>query len=148
MQFAIKEQIDRSADEVFAALSNFSAAADMISGITKTEMLTEGPVGMGTRFRETRVMFGREATEEMEVTAFEVPHRYVLGGENHGCRYASEFLLTPKGGGTEVSMSFEATPLTLVAKIMSVLMRPMMKSMAKHCMQDLKDVKTFVEGGA
>ncbi len=147
MKLLISEFVDRPAEDVFAALSNFPEAAEMIGGITKVEMLSEGPVGVGTRFRETRVMFGREATEEMEVTAFEAPHRYVLGCENHGCRYASEFLLTPEGGGTKVTMSFEATPLTLMAKIMSVLTRPMMKSMAKHCMQDLKDVKTYVEKG-
>ena len=47
--------------------------------------------------------------------------------------------------GTEVEMTFEATPLTLPAKMMSVLMRPMIKSVAKHCMQDLEDLKASIE---
>ncbi len=148
MKLVLTEMIEKPEDTVFAGLSNFSRAADMVSGITKIEMLTDGPVGVGTRFRETRIMFGKEATEEMEVTAFEAPRRYVLGCESHGSRYASEFLLTPKGQGTEVQMSFEATPLTFFAKIMSVLMRPMIKTMAKHCTQDLKDMKAYLEGGA
>ena len=109
------------------------------------EMLTDGPVGLGTRFRETRVMFKREATEEMEVTAFDAPHSYSLGCENHGCRYRTEFRFAPNGSGTDLEMTFGAEPLTKTAKVMSFLMKPMMKTMMKHCSKDLEDLKAAVE---
>jgi len=144
-QLSVKKYIEAPVAEVFARAADFAGAAERISGITKMEMLTEGPVGIGTRFRETRIMFGKEATEEMEITVFEPEKRYGLAAESHGTRYYSEFLFAASGSGTDVEMTFQATPLTFFAKIMSVLMRPMMKMMAKLCLQDLSDLKASIE---
>ncbi|MDH3284327.1 MAG: SRPBCC family protein [Acidobacteriota bacterium] len=145
---SVRRHIAAPVDEVFARASDFARAPDVIEGIAKVEMLTGGPVGQGTRFRETRIMFGREAIEEMEVTAFDPPRRYALGCENHGCRYHSELRFTPSGSGTDVEMSFDATPLTTIAKIMSLVMRPMMRSLAKTCLKDLDDLKSALESSA
>ncbi len=91
-------------------------------------------------------MFGREASEDLEVIEFEAPRRYCVDAESHGCRYHSEFLFTEKDGGTQIDMSFEATPLTTSAKLMSVLMKPMMKTVASACARDLDDLKAALEG--
>lgn len=133
---------------VFEQLSDFQGAPGRVRGIKKIEMLTNGPVGVGTRFRETRVMFGKEATETMEVASFDPPNGYTLGCESCGCRYRSEFRLTPRGGGTDVEMTFEAVPLTFLAKIMGVLMRPMLSMCKKQIFQDLQDIKDSIERGA
>jgi len=50
-----------------AHIDNFRKA---VPGITSVEFLSETRSGVGTRFRETRVMNGREATVELEVTEF------------------------------------------------------------------------------
>jgi hypothetical protein len=91
-------------------------------------------------------MFGKEASEEMTVAEFEPPRRYVLLAESHGSRYRSELRFEPQGSGTEVVMTFRGEPLTFVAKVMYVLMKPMIKSMAKLCAKDLADLKRSIEG--
>lgn len=144
----INRHIAAPIDEVFARNTDFANAAEVVNGISKIEMLSEGPTGTGTRFRETRVMFGREATEVMEVMAFDPPRSYALGAESHGSRYLSTFTFTETEGGTDVHLLFEATPLTLPAKIMSVLMKPMMKTVMKECSKDLDDIKAAIEGSA
>ncbi len=141
----VSVQCDALPDRVFQVASDFHNAAERISAITKCEVLTEGPIGVGTRFRETRVMFKRECTEEMEITAYDPPHSYVLGAESCGCRYRTELRFTPKNGGTEVTFDFQAQPLTLFAKIMSILMRPMLKKALEQCHKDLLDLKATVE---
>jgi hypothetical protein len=93
-------------------------------------------------------MFKREATEEMEVTAFDPPRSYTLGCESCGCRYSTVMRFTPRGAGTDVAMTFEATPLTTFAKVMSPLMKPMVKSCLKQVAKDLDDLKASVEGPA
>jgi hypothetical protein len=134
-------------EKVFAVASDFRNAAGRLRGITKMELLTDGPVGVGTRFRETRVMFGREATETMTVTAFDPPRGYALGAESCGCRYHIEFRFTPKDGGTDLEMRFEGRPLTLVAKVLGFLMGPMIsKNCAKESEKDLDDLKAAAEG--
>lgn len=141
-----RERIAAPPERVFAAASNFADAAQAIQGIQRVEMLTPGPVAVGTRFRETRKMYGKEASEEMTVAEFEPPRRYVLLAESHGCRYRSELRFEPQGAGTEVVMTFRGEPLTAFAKVMSVLMKPMLKSVGKLCAQDLADLKRSIEG--
>lgn len=132
--------------KVFEAATDFAGAPGRIRAIRAVKVLTDGPVRVGTRFEETREMFGREATEIMEVTALDAPRSYVLGAESHGCRYRSELRFEPRGSGTEVTMSFTAQPLTLVAKVMSVLMAPLTKRMVRECARDLDDLAAHCEG--
>ena len=44
-------------------------------------------------------------------------------------------------------MHFEGTPVTFMAKIMSFMMKPMMKKMVSICAKDLSDLKKAVEKG-
>lgn len=121
---------------------------ETIGAITKIENLTGGAMGVGTRFRETRVMFGREVTEEMEVVAFEPPRRYALSAESHGNQYRTEALFEAEGDGTRQSFVFEARARTAMAKVLSVVMAPMMKKMLLKCIaEDQADLKRACEGG-
>jgi carbon monoxide dehydrogenase subunit G len=143
--FSVDRHVDAPPDVVFARASDFRRATETVAAIVKMDILTSGPVGVGTRFRETRVLFGREATEEMTVTTFEPPRRYTLSAESHGSRYHTELSFVPDGQGTRMTMTFQGTPVTLMARVMSVLMRPMMKSAAKMCAKDLDDIKAAIE---
>ncbi|MBK8178639.1 MAG: SRPBCC family protein [Planctomycetes bacterium] len=129
----------------FALASDLRGAPSRIPAIVRLEVLTDGPIGVGTRFRETRRMFGREATEEMEVTSFDPPRSYAVGCESCGARYRSEFRFTPQDGGTEIRMEFAAEPLTAMAKVMGFLMRPMMKKMVQTCAKDLDHLADALE---
>ena len=115
--------------------------------IERVEVLTPGPMGVGTRFRETRRMMGREATEEMTVTAFDPPRGYTLGAQSHGCRYRTELRFEPSGSGTRMVFDFQAEPLTFGAKAMMLLMKPMMKKAAQMCAKDLEAIAAHVERG-
>ena len=141
----IKKHIEAPPEKVFEQATDIPKWPEQMEGIVRVEMLTDGPIGMGTKFRETRVMFKREATEEMEVTGFNPPHSYAVGAESHGCRYHTEFTFKPNGGGTDVEMVFEATPLTVLAKTMSAMMKPMLGKMAEICGKDLDDLKASIE---
>jgi hypothetical protein len=44
-----------------------------------------------------------------------------------------------------MTMTFTGTPVTFMARVMSVLMRPMMKSVVKMCAKDLDDIKDAIE---
>jgi carbon monoxide dehydrogenase subunit G len=134
-------------ERVFAVISDFARAAERIRGIDRVEMLTPGPVGIGTRFRETRTMFGRPASEEMTVASFDPPRGYQLLAESHGSRYETEFDLSPVEGGTQLRMRFRALPQTLLAKILARLLRGMTKKIAALCAADLDDVKAAIEAG-
>jgi carbon monoxide dehydrogenase subunit G len=131
--------------KVFAAASDVARWAEIVPAIARTELLTSGPVGKGTRFRETRTLFGREATEEMEFVEFDAPRTYTIGADSHGCRYRTRFDFHEASGGTRLVMSFQAEPLTFMAKVLAFVMKLLMKKMAEMCAKDLDAIKAHCE---
>ena len=135
--------------EVFTCFSDLRNAAQRVKAIRKLEVLTEDPIGKGTVFRETRVMFGREHTETMSITRFDPDRSYEVGCESHGCRYRSVFTFVDADDrATDVTMLFEGTPLTFVAKVMGFLMKPLTKRILAECAKDLDDLKVACEAGS
>lgn len=142
-------QIDAPPARVFEVVTDLPGAPDRIQGIKSLEVLTEGEFGVGTRFRETRVMFGKEATEEMEIIDMVPGERYTTEAESCGCRYESVISVVPAGEGSRLTMSFDATPLTFVGRVMSVVMWPLFKgTMRKAIRADLADIKRAAEAPA
>ncbi len=139
-QMTIERVIDAPPADVFSRASDFEHGADVIGAIRHVEMLTGGATQVGTRFRETRVVFNREATEELEVTEFDPPRSYVLAARSCGCRFRIQMRFSPAGQGTKVQMQFESVPLTMSARVMSWFMWPLMKKMARECARDLDDL--------
>lgn len=143
--FSTSKHIEASPEEVFSLATDFGRAAEVIRAIEKVEMLTGGPVGMGTRFRETRTVLGHSTTQELEVTAFEPFRLYALSCESHGARYRTEIRLAQNLDGTDVELRFEAQPLTFMAKAMAEMLRPMLDSVARVLEDDLEDLRTALE---
>jgi hypothetical protein len=136
------------AERLFALASDFAGAPGRVSGILRVEMVTPGAVGKGTRFRETRKMFGKEATEEMEVVAFEPGRSYTLRAISCGAEFESELRCLPDGAGSRVEIEMRSRPLTFFAKLMSPLGGLFAGSMVKCVEQDLADIARAAEGGA
>src|SRR5262245_47411041 len=137
----VTKRIEAPVETVFALASDLEGAPGRIKGIKKIEMLTPGKVGVGTRFKETRVMFGKEATETMEFSAFEPDRRYELVADSCGCLYRSEFRFEPDGTGTLVTATFAAEARTFFAKLFKPLAWLMRGMMTKCLNQDLDDLK-------
>lgn len=147
--FESRVRVEAPVDRVFEVFSNVREAPKHIKGITALEVLTDGPIGKGTRFRESRVMFGKTATETLEFTEFQRSHAYTVGCTSCGVDYATRFAFTPTGSAaTDVTMTTTAHPVTLAAKIMSPLMGLMMKGAMKKALDaDLHAMKAAAERG-
>lgn len=129
----------------FAVFADFRAADQRVEGIKKLEVLTDGPIGKGTRFRETRIMFNREATEEMEITDFQPGRSYTVTCNSCGVAWNSTFKFEPDGQGTRVRLEMNCKPLTLFAKLMSPLGSLMAGSLRKCIEKDMTDLRTYIE---
>ena len=143
--FTTTKHIEASPEEVFTLATDFGRAAEVIRAIEKVEMLTDGPIGVGTRFLETRTVLGHETTQEMEVTAYDSPSLYAMGCESHGTRYLTEVRLAPNHTGTSVELRFEAQPLSFMAKAMAEMLKPMLDSVVGVLEKDLEDLREALE---
>lgn len=146
--YRFTSHVEAPPERVFAQYTDFEHAAENISAIRDLTVLTDGPIGKGTRFRETRFVMKREATEEMEITAFDPNRGYSVGCDSCGCRWGSDFTFTPENGGTRVDLVMHSKALTLGAKLMSP-MGVLFAGMIKKCVQqDLDELKAHCEGAA
>jgi len=145
VEFTVRKHIRARLEAVFAVAIDMPRWAERIRAIEEVELLTDGPMARGTRFRETRVLMNQKTTEELEVTAFDPPNAYAVGCENHGCRFHTEVRFTANGSGTDVDLRFEATPLSPMAKVMAGMMEPMITTAAQALEDDLDDLKRHIE---
>lgn len=141
----LTQHVNAPPELVFDLATNLPQAAQYITAIDSIELLTDGPVGVGTRWRETRTMFGRQATEEIVVTAFNRPHGYTAGGKSCGADFAFTFEFTPEGGGTLLTQRVEWAPKSLLAKLTWPMGKMMLGTMRKAMQQDLCDLKRRAE---
>ena len=145
MKIEIAVDIAAPPAAVYATITDLARWPDFVRGIERMEILTSGPVGVGTTFRETRTMFGRSATEEMTVAQLKPPHRFDLTAENHSTRYLVVHDIAPAPDGARLRLVFEGTPLTLAAKLGSVIGLLFKGAVMKQLQSDLADVKAEAE---
>lgn len=144
----IKGEIDVNApvEKVFTVFSDLNKATGNISSIKNIEVIKGSPMmEIGTRWRETRVMFGQEATEEMEVSKFEKNKMYEVVAESSGAKYRTVFSFTSNGDKTHVEMLFEGIPVSFAAKLMSPLGYLFKGATQRALQQDLIDLKAAAE---
>ena len=139
--------INKPIEKVFAAFSDLDIAEKHISGIKKLELLSGSKkMKKNTKWRETRVMFGKEATEEMWVTAIKKDSYYVVEAESRGTHYISTYTFESKGKNkTEVTVEFEGKPLSFSAKLMSIVGFLFAGSLKKMLHKDMEELKAAIE---
>ncbi|HSK91713.1 MAG TPA: SRPBCC family protein [Euzebyales bacterium] len=70
IEFTNTIEIHRPVAEVFAFVSDLGHTPEWNWAISETRKTTEGPVGVGTTYRQTRTV-PQHATEELEITALQ-----------------------------------------------------------------------------
>ena len=146
MEVQAEKRVRASVEDVFEVFSDVTKIEERIPGILNVEVLSDGPVGPDFRWRETRKMMGKEATEEMWFDEFDPPRRYTVKAHSHGTRYLSTYTFDQAGTETVVGMTFSGTPETMVAKIMGALLGWMGKGAVKKMLQaDLDALADYVE---
>lgn len=141
-QTGVSRVIDAPVEHVFDTVAHIENFSKAVPHITDVEFLSEQRRGVGTRFRETRVLRGRQASTELEVTEYVENERIRLVADEGGSIWDSTFTVTPDGEGTKLSLVMEARPHTLVARILNPLTKGIIR---KSIEGDMDAVKAFCE---
>ena len=133
---------------VWGVVSDVRNAASTVPAIRSIEILDGPAEGLGMRWRETRIMFGREATEVMEIAEWKPPHSYVATAESHGARYRSRVGVTSLAAGSRsrLTFTFESEGATATARIVGALLAPLVRRAVRRALlADLAAIKAHCE---
>ena len=139
--------IEAPFERVWEVATDIAGSGQTLSGVERVEMLSEGDFGVGTRWRETRTMLGRQATEVMWVTDVDTGRSYTVEAQSHGARYLSTLTFTTTSPErTEVAHRFEAQPLSMATKVLTKLTGPLAaRPVTKALQKDLDDLAAAAE---
>ncbi len=138
----VKRRVNAPVALVFRTVSDISNFSKALPHIVKVEFLSDVKSGLGTRFRETRLMQGKEAATELEVTEFVENDRVRMVADSHGTVWDSLFTVADADGQTDLVLVMDARPYKLSSK----LINPMIKSAVQKAVEkDMDAVKVFCE---
>lgn len=149
MRITASVDIHAPRPEVWRLITDIEHAPEFISGIENIEIIEKPSRGIvGLKWKETRNMFGKTATETMWITEAEENDHYRTEARSHGAVYRSTISLAERGETTQLAMDFAAEPTTLAAKILASTLGLLFKGATrKALMQDLEDIKAAAEKG-
>ncbi len=140
-------EIRSTKEKIWEVITDIEHAESFISGIDRVKILNSGDKDfVGFEWKETRTMYGKEASETMVVTKSKPYVYYDTRAESHGAVYLSRTEIMEKDGSCILKMKFIANPVSVSAKIMyAVFAKPIAKSMVKAFTEDLVDIRNEVE---
>jgi len=150
IEFSVSQQFAAPPDRVHAAMTDLDHAPDWMPGLVRIERLTPGDFAVGTRWRETRKMFDKEATEEFEVTECAPPGSLAVRvdgsrGTSGSGVFDFRYRLDPAEGGTLVVMD---GTIDGMRGVMGFLGHFMVGAYRKACAKDLACLADHVAGRA
>lgn len=142
IKFELKRLYRVPKDKVYVGLLDLDAAKHWMQGFVRIERIDEGPMKVGSGWKETRKMMGHEATEVFEVLSLEPDTilLYVDGkkGTTGSGEYYYKYIVKDLGNETEVTLHAEIKGLKGITKLIGKLMVGTFKKMTAKDMDALK----------
>lgn len=147
MRSAAEVQVNAPRIAVWKAVTDIATSAGRVTGITKVEVLEKPEKGLvGLKWRETRRMFGKEATAVMWISDAVYLTRMDTESHEQNMVYTTRTTLEEVAGGTRLRREFAGAPQSFGAKLLSPLFGLLMKgSLRKALQKDLDDLKAGAE---
>jgi carbon monoxide dehydrogenase subunit G len=147
IRFEVKKSIQVPIQKAYTGLLDLDAAKHWMQGLVRMERLDDGPMKIGSQWKETRKMYGKEASEHFEVVELHEPDKIVLRCDGtKGTTGKGEFVFTYKlsssGDQTDIILYGEINGLTGLAKFFGKMMAGTFK---KACEKDLDGLKSYLE---
>jgi len=139
--FNMSAWVARPPKVVFDFIAASENASKIVQSVTSMVKLTEGPARVGTRYRETRLMNGKEQQAELQIVEFEPTQKYAMQNLTEGIETVYRYNLQPERDGTRIDLVCEVK-----AKGIKKLMLPLVAAiLKKEDGNHLQRVKTVLE---
>lgn len=139
----VKRTVHAPIGRVFDTVAHIERFSEVVPEIVEVEFLSDTRRGVGTRFRETRLMGKRRASTVLEVTEYVPNERIRFVSDQGGTLWDTVFTTRPSGeGAVELAMVMDAKAYKLPAK----LLNPLIKGVVRRAIEkDLDAIKASCE---
>ncbi|HHV20222.1 MAG TPA: hypothetical protein GXZ30_01575 [Propionibacterium sp.] len=96
-EVAVSRTIAATPDDIWCVLTDLARWSVLLRHVVSLEVLTPGEYGVGTRWLESRSVFGRDSTQEYTVTEVNRPSQTAVETEHGDLLYRVEHLIEPSG---------------------------------------------------
>jgi uncharacterized protein YndB with AHSA1/START domain len=131
--------INRPIEEVFAYVTNPENEPLWQSGVLESELVGEGPLGVGAKTREVRKLLGRRLESTAEVTAYEPNAKIAFKSTSGPVQYEAWYTFEPVDAGTKLTIVGEGDTGSLFKLAEGLVMRQFEKEM-QTALAALKDI--------
>ena len=124
---AVTRLVEAPVVAVWRVFTDLPGRCAWLSTVKAVEMLTPGPFGAGTVWRETRTMAdGGEITEEFRVDECVPPERFVVISPGIGADYRMTYTFVPviegrHRGGTMVTVIQDGNPTAPAGRLLALV---------------------------
>ena len=127
INFEVKRITHVSMQQVYHGLLDLEAAKHWMRGLVGIERLDDGPMQVGSQWKESRKMYGQVATEHFEVAELNESDKIVLRcdgtkGTTGKGEYIFTYLVTSSNNLTEITLTGEIKGLTGITKLFGKMM--------------------------
>jgi len=136
-RYELSEKICRAPEDVFRFVADVRNAPKWVPGIKRIDVITDGPVGLGSKLREIRQVRQRTGSVEMEVTEFEPHERYGVSFMMGSYSASYQYRFLPEGTGTHAEFTCYVTANGL-RRVLAPLIAMAMKRQDSGQMKMLK----------
>ena len=141
-RIVVTQKITAPIGVVFNAFADIRQIPIVLPHVITQEFLSDIKSGIGTRFRETRLMNGKESITELEVTEYVENDHVRMVADSHGTVWDTIVCMNQEKERVALTITMDAKAYKLLPK----LMYPFIKGMIKKAMvKDLDLVKSYCE---
>ena len=138
--------VNRSPEDIWAFLLETENIPVYESQVTQVEQVTDGEVGVGTRYRGVTKVLGRTLTWTTEIVQFEPVTRYANKTVEAKLPFSIAWTLVPEGGGTRLTYRLEAE--SGLGGVFGKLGEPLVvKAQQRTVRTNLANLKEILESG-
>src|SRR5690625_4935184 len=147
IHFEVTQTVRVSKEKAFESLLDLDAAHQWKQGLVRIQRIDDGPIKPGSEWKETRQVFGKEATEHFEAMELHEPDKMVLrcngtkstaGNEE----YIFTYRIDDSGDSSQIILNGEMKEITGLAKLFGKLLAGSFK---KSSAKDLERLKDYLE---
>lgn len=131
--------IRRPIEEVFTYVSDLTHSAEWQAGIIEVQRTTEGPLGIGTKYKFVRKLFGQRAEASNEFIKYEQNRIVTFRITSGPIPAEASYLFEKSGDGTKLTGSIEMHPKGLM-RLAEPLITKSLKQEIKPAADKLKSL--------